>query len=134
LASPTPEVPEEEVGEGDASAQRPGKRQRVQKEGAAGRQASGGFDPIALHRPFCPWVSTGVGEAKNLRCGWMRVLEALHRGSAGAAPETAALTPQVDNEQTEEGQTVRVTLTTTHTKYVLVPRVSTVRFCVMWTE
>eukprot|EP00873_Tetraselmis_striata_P046051 jgi/Tetstr1/466315/TSEL_010846.t1 len=91
----------EGAGAGAGAEGRPSKRARV-----AAEAEPGALDPIALHRPFCPWVSTGTGEARGLRCGWMRVLEAMPADRPHAAAGTPAPPLADDAEHTEDGQTI----------------------------
>ncbi|KAI3428218.1 hypothetical protein D9Q98_006598 [Chlorella vulgaris] len=66
---------------GPGAAARPGSEQQVAAAAAmAGRYkgvAVSPMDPLALHRPFCPWINcTQVGE-KEGRCGWRWCLQQL---------------------------------------------------------
>lgn len=49
------------------------------------------LDPLALHRPFCPWVSAGLAGDKEGRCGWRWCLQQLAAPVAASAGEVAGL-------------------------------------------
>lgn len=49
------------------------------------------LDPLAAHRPFCPWTRQGDGDEQ--RCGWRYGLEAL-TGATGVTGGDLALQEQ----------------------------------------
>jgi len=98
-AFPSPPTSAAEDGAGAARAEDPegsevrgsgGSRRGEGRGEPEARAPQGALDPVGLHRPFCPWVSTRSGDARNLKCGWMHVVDALFLATGGAADSVDA--------------------------------------------